>query len=140
MFPFPPFHHPFWGDALFLCTSNLPFSLGSDLSFLCNSISWDALGDVVRITGSTANEVVLNYLSFSKVKIGMVDELVCKILGQSFCCFGAFMILFFFLVVENYKFKCMCNHSVLSNKPAAKNYLFPAIYNYVAAKLQFWDS
>lgn len=52
---------------------NLPFSLASDLSFLCNSVSWDAFGDVVRITGSAANEVVLNYLSFSKVEIGTVD-------------------------------------------------------------------
>lgn len=50
------------------------------------------------------------------------------------------MILFFFLVVENYKFECMCNHSVLSHKPVARNDLFPAIYNYVAAKLQVWDS
>ena len=67
LFPFPGICHfpPSFDNILFLCTSKLPLSLSPNLSFHCNFISCKAFGDAVRITGSGANEVVLNYLAFS---------------------------------------------------------------------------
>lgn len=67
-FPLPGICHfppSLFDNTLFLCTSKLPLSLSPNLSFHCNSISCKACGDAVRITGSVANEVVLNYLDFS---------------------------------------------------------------------------